>query len=288
MGVKILITGKRGYVGNKLESYLTSKDHIIERIDMKTNEWKMKSLKNYDVIIHLAALVHNNMPNAQMVDYMNVNYHLTKDLAEKAKNDGVQHFIFFSTMSVFGIDGSLISDVEINKNTPCNPDTMYGHSKLLAEETLQKLNSDIFRINIVRPPMIYGKNAPGNFQQLIKIAKFWPIYPNINNKRSVIYIENLTEHLNKLIKEQKSGITHPQNSEYMNTNEVLSAIRHTLKKKPNIIKIPIPRQLLKWFNGITVINKIYGNLTYTKDIDDSKEDYQNYVSFQSSMNKTLK
>lgn len=285
---KVLITGKRGYVGNNLESHLTSKGYIVERLDVRTNEWKIQSFKNYDVIIHLAALVHNNMPNAQMVDYMNINYHLTKDLAEKAKNEGVQHFIFFSTMSVFGINGSLIRDVEINENTDCNPDTMYGHSKLLAEQILQTLNSGNFKINIVRPPMIYGKDAPGNFQLLIKIAKLWPIYPNINNERSVIYIENLTKHVTSLIKQQKSGITHPQNNEYMNTNEALSAIRLTLKKKPNIIKIPFPKWLQKSLNGIKVINKIYGSLTYSKDIDNNKEDYQNFISFKSSMKNTLK
>lgn len=90
-------------------------------------------------MIHLAALVHNNNPDATMVVYMNEYYHLTKELAEKSKTEGVNQFIFFSTMSVLGLDGEVGKQVIINNKTLTKPTTSYGISKLHAEEMLGEI-----------------------------------------------------------------------------------------------------------------------------------------------------
>lgn len=100
MRKNVLITGLNGFVGNELQSLLEENGCNVFRISLKNNDWKLQSLSKFDVVINLAALVHNNTPNAKMVDYMNINYHLTKQFAEKAKNDGVPQFIFLSTMTV--------------------------------------------------------------------------------------------------------------------------------------------------------------------------------------------
>ena len=94
MGKTILITGKHGYVGNRLNGYLKGQGHVVDQINVRDNQWKALDFSKYNVVIHLAAIVHNNNPNVNMVDYMNVNYHLTKELAEKAKTEGVNQFIF--------------------------------------------------------------------------------------------------------------------------------------------------------------------------------------------------
>lgn len=232
----ILITGENGYVGNQFQ-YLLEKDGFkVERTSLRNNDWKHQSLRKYDVIIHLAALVHNNNANAKIIDYMNVNFHLTKELAEKAKKDGVNQFIFFSTMSIFGLNGSLLEKCEINQFTPYNPITAYGQSKLLAEKEIRKLENDAFVVNIVRPPMIYGKESPGNFSKLIKIANISRIYPRFKNERSVIHIDNLYKDLLSLVENPMSGTIHPQNPEYMNTNNALSLIRKHQGKRERIIE----------------------------------------------------
>lgn len=266
MGKSILITGKNGYVGNQLNDYLKAQGNVVELINVKGNQWKELDFSKYTVVIHLAAIVHNNNPNATMVDYMNVNYHLTKELAEKAKTEGVNQFIFFSTMSVFGLDGEVGKEVIINKNTLTKPTTSYGISKLRAEEMLHEIQSNAFKVAVLRPPMIYGESAPGNFSKLIKLSNILPLYPRIDNQRSSIYIENLEVYINELIENEGSGILHPQNNDYLNTNHAIFKMRELQNKKSMSIKLP--NSLLKLFGKVSIFNKLYGNLAYSKDIDE--------------------
>lgn len=200
MGKTILITGKNGYIGNRLNDYLKVQGHVVNQINVRGNQWKELDFSKYNVIIHLAAIVHNNNPNATMVNYMNVNYYLTKEIAEKAKNEGVNQFIFFSTMSVFGLDGEVGKQVIINKKTLTKPTTSYGLSKIRAEEMLGEIQSNEFKVAVLRPPMIYGESAPGNFSKLIKLSNISPLYPRIDNQRSSIYIENLDFYFLRLSK----------------------------------------------------------------------------------------
>lgn len=90
-----------------------------------------------------------------------VNHNLPVEIAVKAKKSGVSQFIFMSTAAVFGS-----KSIIINKDTKPEPDTYYGISKLAAEEELVKLGGTNFRVCIVRPPLVYGKGCPGNFQTL--------------------------------------------------------------------------------------------------------------------------
>lgn len=268
MRKNVLITGLNGFVGNELQSLLEENGCNVFRISLKNNDWKLQSLSKFDVVINLAALVHNNTPNAKMVDYMNINYHLTKQFAEKAKNDGVPQFIFLSTMSVYGLNGSLIENVQIDQSTPYKPNTAYGSSKLLAEQAIQLLIDRKYVVNIVRPPMIFGKGGPGNFEKLIKVAKLSAVFPKINNERSVIRIDNLCIHLLGLMNNPKSAITHPQNEEFMNTNSALKLIRKYSEKKIKVIEVHVPMCFRNILGKINIFNKIYGNLTYSKGIDE--------------------
>lgn len=284
----ILITGKNGFVGNQFQLLLNNDNYKVDRISLKNNDWKFCSFENYDVIIHLAALVHNNQPNAKIIDYMNTNYHLTRELAKKAKDDGVSQFIFFSTMGVFGMNGSINEKCEITQLTPYKPKSAYDYSKLLAERDIQKLINDKFAINIVRPPMIYGKEGPGNFAKLIKVANLSRIFPKYHNERSVIHIDNLYKHILHLLKNEKSDITHPQNMEYMNTNTALSLIRNHLGKSSELIEIPVPNFINKIIEKANIANKIYGNLTYSKNIDDREISNMHFDTFNQTISKTLK
>ncbi|OOV76425.1 NAD-dependent epimerase/dehydratase family protein [Mammaliicoccus fleurettii] len=266
MGKTILITGKNGYVGNRLNGYLKAQGHVVDQINVRGNQWKALDFSKYNVVIHLAAIVHNNNPNATMVDYINVNYHLTREIAEKAKTEGVNQFIFFSTMSVFGLDGEVGKEVIINNNTLTKPTTSYGISKLRAEEMLREIQSNEFKVAVLRPPMIYGESAPGNFSKLIKLSNILPLYPRIDNQRSSIYIENLEIYINELIENEGSGILHPQNNDYLNTNHAIFKMRELQNKKSMSIKLP--NSLLKLFGKVSIFNKLYGNLAYSKDIDE--------------------
>ena len=284
----ILITGKTGYIGNALEKFFIAQGDRVERLSVRRQTWQEKDFSKFDVVIHLAALVHNNTPHARLTDYFKVNYELTKNLANLVKKAGVNKFIFLSTMSVYGKEGSLTSTVKINRYTKCNPTTYYGLTKYKAETMLEDLANNQFQVNIIRPPMVYGKNSPGNFSRLLKLSKINFIYPKISNQRSVIYIEDLVDHINQLINYDGTTLTHPQNKDYMDTNQTLMLMRKFNDKKPYLLEISYFKFLNKFLNKIGIIRKVYGNLVYDKDID-SKYNFEDKKSnFEDTIFKTIK
>lgn len=288
MSRNILITGKTGYIGNALEKFFIAQGDRVERLSVRRQTWQEKDFSKFDVVIHLAALVHNNTPHARLTDYFKVNYELTKNLANLVKKAGVNKFIFLSTMSVYGEEGSLTSTVKINRYTKCNPTTYYGLTKYKAETMLEDLANNQFQVNIIRPPMVYGKNSPGNFSRLLKLSKINFIYPKISNQRSVIYIEDLVDHINQLINYDGTTLTHPQNKDYMDTNQTLMLMRKFNDKKPYLLEISYFKFLNKFLNKIGIIRKVYGNLVYDKDID-SKYNFEDKRSnFEDTIFKTIK
>src|SRR5699024_3963649 len=153
----------------------------------------------------------------------------------------------------------------ITKDTIPKPSNFYGNSKLQAEEGIKKLQDEQFNIVIVRPPMIYGSNSRGNYPKLVKLAKITPMFPDIENKRSMIYIDNLSEFLRLIIKNRENGLYFPQNKEYVETSKMVKMISTIYDKKIMLVKILNP--FIKPFiikQGI--INKMFGNLYYEKEM----------------------
>lgn len=283
MNKNILLTGTSGYVVTNIEKLLNSKGYNTKKVSVRSSNWKNIDFSTFDVVIHLAGLVHNNT-KANLDEYMKINAILPEEIAKKSKNEGVKHFIFFSTMSVFGLDGSVTKDVIIDRNTKAHPNSLYGVSKLAAEGLLKDLEDENFKLAIVRPPMIYGKDAPGNFNRLIKLAKISPIFPNIKNSRSVIYIDNLSNYIEMIIRKELSGILHPQDSEYLDT---ISTVRKVKKyfKKPGVYPM-LPNYLLKILDRVGIINKVFGNLIYNQNIDLLVKDFEE-IDFDNALKKTL-
>ena len=224
--MKILITGNTSYAGRSLEKWLLQwpDKYLIEYISLRNEEWKDKDFSLYDVIFHVAAIVHQKEKPEMEELYYRVNRDLTIALANKAKNAGVKQFIFMSTLSVYGLVGTVGKEVMINKDTPCRPNSFYGKSKLEAEGLLERLQNEDFKVAILRVPMIYGPNCPGNYEQLRRITDKTPIFPSINNNRSMIFIDNLSEFVRLLIDNQDNGLFFPQNLEYINTSYLVALI----------------------------------------------------------------
>ncbi|WP_368863208.1 NAD-dependent epimerase/dehydratase family protein [Staphylococcus hominis] len=264
MNKKILITGTSGYVGSHLAKSLEQSNYEIQRLNVRNSLWKNQLFNNIDVIIHTAALVHNNEPNAKLENYFKVNTHLPIELAIKAKNEGVKQFIFMSTMAVYGEDGELGIDDDITQSSKIKPVTDYGISKAKAEEKLLEMNSPNFKVVILRPPMIYGKDSPGNFSKLKKVAEILPVIPKINNSRSALYIKHLEEYIKQIIANGSNGIYHPKDSFDFNTTQVIKEIREFQDKKT--ILLPIPVCTYPLFNRIKFVSKLYGNLVYGKEL----------------------
>ncbi|WP_170234571.1 NAD-dependent epimerase/dehydratase family protein [Macrococcus equipercicus] len=284
MKKKILITGKNGYVAKRFFKYFTEIGHVVEIISLRNNDWKSIDLSNFDVCIHLAGLVHNNNPNADLEEYMKINAYLTKDLAVHCKKNNINHFIYFSTMSVFGNVGVLNHPTIITENSPLQPNTYYGISKLKGEELIVELIDDTFKVTVIRPPMIYGKGAPGNFKKLAKFANLFPVNPSIYNERSALYIETLEKYMAEIINHTYTGFFHPQNSEYLKTKDVINTIRNAADKKT--INLPVSPVINLLISKVTVLNKLYGNLIYDRHIDHNKITIENEMPLTETIIKS--
>ncbi|AOS98782.1 hypothetical protein ESP131_00050 [Exiguobacterium sp. U13-1] len=276
---KILITGVNGYVGNSFIKWIKKNNeekYEIDTLSLRNEDWRNEKFKEYETILHLAAIVHSK--NIDRQKYYKINKELTINLAKKAKLEGVKHFIFFSTLSVYGKNVG-----EINKSTIPNPINDYGKSKLEAENELIKLEDDQFKISIIRSPVIYGKNSPGNFDLLNKKSKYFRFFPDIKNKRSMIFIDNLSSFLNGVIEHQETGILHPQNKNYVSISLMISEIRKINKKDTTILHFKVPKF---FYEKVPYVGKIFGDLTIDHEVSKVSFNY-NEVHFKETIKKSI-
>lgn len=264
----ILITGKNSYIGTSLENWLMREPdkYKVDTVDMKDGSWKEKDFSSYDVVFHVAGIAHIKETSDNQDLYYKVNRDLAYETAQKAKEDGVGRFIFLSSMSVYGIENGVI-----DKNTTLKPNTAYGKSKIEAEDLINGLQDDSFTLATLRPPMIYGKGCRGNYPRLAGLALKTPIFPKVDNKRSMIYIDNLSEFVKQIIDNRSGGLFFPQNAEYVNTSEMVRLIAEVHGKQIRMTKLFNP--LLRLLN-ISTVNKVFGNLVYDMSMSEYESDYR--------------
>ncbi|OTN75855.1 hypothetical protein A5886_000931 [Enterococcus sp. 8G7_MSG3316] len=255
---RILITGENSYIGTSLVKWMSDfkDEYQFDTISVKGNSWRSLDFSEFDAIIHLAAIVHVKEKNDDL--YFKVNRDLAVEIANKAREYRVEQFIFLSTMSVFGMEKGKVSS-----KTNINPKTAYGKSKYEAENEILKLENEHFKVAILRPPMIYGPNSVGNYSKLSKLAKRLPIFPKINNKRSMLYINNLCCFIKLILDYQLHGTFHPQNRYLVNTSDLVKEIRLSNGKK--VVMVHGMDMLIKWSSNLfSILNKIFGDLYYDK------------------------
>ncbi|WP_249629146.1 NAD-dependent epimerase/dehydratase family protein [Streptococcus uberis] len=276
----ILITGANSYIGTSFEKWLEASegDYQIDTLDMIDPKWRQFDFSPYDAIFHVAAIVHKNEKNMDPTLYDKVNRDLPIELAGLAKVAGVKQFVFLSSMSVYGNKEEVIT-----KETKENPSTYYGKSKLAAEKGLMQLESADFKVLMMRPPMVYGPKATGNYTRLSKLSRITPIFPNIANQRSMIYIDNLLEFVRKAIDTNLSGLHFPQNKEYVTTSQLVKTIRDVNGK--NTLLTAIFNPIIKPLSNVSQFNKLFGNLVYAKELSTEVFDYQ-VADFHESVRKS--
>jgi UDP-glucose 4-epimerase len=275
----ILITGKNSYIGTSLENRLMREPdkYRVDKIDMKDGSWKERDFSQYDVVFHVAGIAHTKETSYNQDIYYKVNRDLAYETAQKAKQDGVRQFIFLSSMSVYGIENGLI-----DKNTPLKPISAYGKSKIEAEELINKIQDNSFTVATLRPPMVYGKGCKGNYPRLASLAIKTPFFPKVDNKRSMIYIDNLSEFVKQIIDSGNGGLFFPQNNEYVNTSEMVRLIAEIHGKKIMMTKLFNP--LLTILN-VSTVKKVFGDLVYEMSMSEYGFDYRVY-GFRESIKNT--
>ena len=266
---KILITGKNSYIGTSFENWLAKEpeNYQVDTVGTRNDEWRDFDFSPYDVVFHVAGIAHNSSDPKLKDLYYAVNRDLTIEVAKKAKAEGVNQFIFMSSIIVYGTKNEVIDE-----NTKPDPDNFYGDSKLQAELGLKPIEADDFKIAIIRPPMIYGKGSKGNYPKLAKLAQKTPVFPNFDNHRSMLHIDNLTEFLKLMIDNKESGLFHPQNKEYVCTSRLVEKIATYHNKKIWTIRIFNP--LISVLSKVNTIKKLFGNFIYDQELSYYKEKYQ--------------
>ena len=289
--IRILITGANSYIGTSFANYLAQPEfagkYQVTTLDMIGDAWRSHDFSQYDSVYHVAGIAHSD--NGKISDeraklYYAVNTDLTVECAKKAKEAGVKQFIFMSSAIVYGDSAPIGKEKLITRDTPVNPANCYGDSKVQAENGIRPLDCDTFKVVILRPPMIFGKNSKGNYPLLSKLARKLPAFPKVENKRSMLYIGNLVEFVRLMIENGEHGTFWPQNPQYSNTSEVISLIAKAHNKR--CVLIPGFGWVLKLMSHATgLVNKAFGNLAYDQSMSVYKEPYQKF-SLQEAIERT--
>ena len=291
---KILITGRSSYIGTSFQSYIRvqRKNWAADTVSVRNEAWKDIDFSSYDCVLHMAGKAHADVGNVSeevKKEYYEVNYKLTKKVAERAKNAGVKQFIYPGSIIVYGESAPYGTEKKITADTRPNPANFYGDSKLRADEAVQKLNSADFKTAVLRLPMVYGKGSKGNYPLLSRIAKTFPVFPNVRNTRSMIYIENLCEMICEIIEQGDSGVFFPQNAEYTTTAHMVKTIAETVGRTIYLTKALNPAV---WLAGKIpgkikrLTNKAFGNCTYEKSLSDYRGNRYQVYSFKESIRRT--
>lgn len=281
---KIIITGKNSYIGETVKSWISENcDWDIDTVETINEEWRHADFNGCDAVFHVAGIAHQKITDENRKLYYSINCDLAVEIAKTVKGLGVKQFVFLSSMSVYS-DNTTYIDL----STKEDPDNDYGKGKLLAENKLKELEDKDFVISIIRPPMVYGKGCKGNYNSLRKIALSIPVFPKIDNRRSMIYIENLAAFVYGVIDKRLGGVFYPQNKELVNTSEWVYKIASVNGKKIYLSKVL--GKLLKLVRVLPIIQsyyqKAFADGYYDLKMSQYEEiDYQN-VSFEESIRKT--
>ncbi|ETX12589.1 epimerase [Marinomonas ushuaiensis DSM 15871] len=303
----VLITGSTGFVGSYLvNSLLECSDLVIkiavrQSVDMNgpicfevgdinpLTDFSSAVTKT-DVVIHLAARAHvmNNSSVDPLSEFRAVNTGGTLNLARQAAKAGVKRFIFLSSIGVNGVNNTVPFSVY---DSPA-PVEDYAVSKFEAEVGLRRIATETgMEVVIIRPPLVYGSNAPGNFGKLARLtSKNIPLpFGAINNKRSLISLDNLVDLIVTCIDHPKAANqTFLVSDDYdVSTTKLLSLMALAAGKKPRLIPVPVSvLRLIGRFTGkLAVLDRLCGNLQV--DISHTKKTlgWNPPVSFQNGIQK---
>lgn len=280
---KLLMTGSNGFVGSYFINKYKNK-YEIKTFSFLNDDINSLDCTTIDAVFHLSALVHQ-MGGASAEEYERVNVTQTLELAKKAKESGVRHFIFMSTVKVYGEETSN----KYSENTHCNPEDDYGKSKLKAEKLLLELESENFKVNIIRTPIVYGYGVKANIKNLVNLVNKISVLPfgNIQNKRSMVYIGNLCHMIDEIITQKQNGIFLASDDEPLSTSKLIELIAKNLEKKIYLIKIPFFESLLKLAKP-SFHKRLYGSLEVDNTITKEKLNLKNPYSVEDGIRAMIK
>jgi UDP-glucose 4-epimerase len=261
--MKILIFGENSYIGNSFARFAEERfpqGMEIKKISSRKSAYEDDDFAAADCILYCAGIAHRKAPPAL---HFSVNCDLALVIAAKARKAGTRQFVYLSSAAVL------------------NPVEAYGQSKLKAETGLKEMESDDFTVAVVRPPMVYGKGCKGNFNRLVKLARNVPIFPDIKNKRSMVYIENLCYFLTEIIGRRISGTFFPQNAKPVCTTELVRHIVKGLRRK--VWFTPLFNWFVYLFLWVPAVGKLFTDFVY----EGEESGLVDYIGLEESVKRSL-
>ena len=305
----IALTGATGFVGSTLLKSMGDYRVVVigrskpdvNNVDFFSTDFSrmddlQDALNNVDIVIHCAARATPTVKGTDAVlqQYVADNTSFTEHLAKESLKAGVEKFVFLSSFKVNGETSE--NGLPINGMAKPNPSEPYATSKHLAEQAIVKVcNGSAMKYVIIRPPLVYGKGAKGNFNLLLKVIKMGlplPLGSVSENKRSWIFVENLTSFIIYSLQDDKTDnqiwlVSDPQS---YSTRAFLQLIAKCIGKSPRLV--PFPISLLKLSARVLGKAPMVSRLvdSFELDMSDVREklDWQPPYSVERAMEKTLR
>lgn len=311
----VLIVGAGSYIGESFVAY--AKQHYGDNFTftvvdtMPSDDGKSEldklsdsELGNYDIVYHLAGIAHadvGNVDDATKEKYYKVNTDLAISTAKRYKTaleecGRTGLFVFMSSMIVYGDSAPYGKEKVVDRHTIPAPANFYGDSKWQADKGIRSLADATMNVAIIRPPMIYGKGSKGNYPTLSKLARKLPFFPDVENKRSMLYIGNLCEFLSQMFlstvhteEQVNSLIFIPQNEEYTKTADMIKCIAK-IAHRPSV-ELSILNPAVKIASHVPgkvkgLVNKAFGNMSYDWELSDYDGIYYRICDFEESIRRT--
>lgn len=260
----IYLSGSTGFIGSNLVKKL--KKFKLKFKKIKRNSVLKKNNKKNICLVHLAGIAHKKTSYKEMFE-ANVEYPIK--LSKQLLSINLKKIIFISSIAVYG---KTYSYKKISENTKKAPYDNYGKSKLEAERKIISFcKKNKISLIILRPTLVYGKNAPGNIRMLTKIANFFPILPfgAATHKRNLLNIEDLLTAIISSIK-YKNKIIQIFNICEKNGVSLVSLLKNLTLNKNFFLNISIPKPVMKIFFILIKKKKIYNQLFKPLNINSNK------------------
>ena len=263
----VLVTGANGFVGRHLVPVLANNGWVVRRAVRRltgsedevliesigpATDWRA-ALDGADAIVHLAARVHHPHEEGATELYGSINTEGTLQLARSAADAGVRRFIYVSTILVNGscTDGR----GPFRENDIPAPRGVYGKSKAAAESGLEEMAEHTgMQITVIRPPLVYGVDALGNFRLLVRAVRLGIPLPfaAIDNRRAFLGVQNLASFIANRLSgaARKLDVFLVADSEQVSTPEFIRRIASAAGKTARLVPLPMAAlQLLLKMSG---------------------------------------
>lgn len=288
---KILVTGATGFIGRALLDRLRadpvfdvsavvrhwlpslpSDIQVHEVGDLNASTDLRGALTKVDVVIHAAARAHVLREEASnpLTEFRRVNVDATLNLARQAAEAGVKRFIFISSI---GVNGAETLDEPFSEISLPAPVTDYAISKYEAEQALQQLLQTMrMELVIIRPPLVYGPDAPGNFGRLLRLVASGLPLPlgGISNRRSLIARENLVDFIITCVSHPKAAgeVFLVSDGQDLSTTELVRQLAKGMGKR--LLLLPVPTGMLKFAATMLGRQSVYQQLCGSLRVDSGK------------------